>query len=85
MKRKLEISELIFKILSYLLLTIFALMCLYPFVYAISASMSGRHAVEYSEVVLLPKDIQFEAFSAMFANNMFWNSLKAIHKKKKTI
>ena len=74
MKRKLEISELIFRILSYLLLTVFALMCLYPFVYAISASMSGRHAGEYSEVVLLPKDIQFEAFSAMFANNMFWNS-----------
>ena len=74
MKRKLEISELIFKVLSYVLLTVFALMCLYPFVYAISASMSGRHAVEYSEVVLLPKDIQFEAFSSMFSNNMFWNS-----------
>ncbi len=74
MKRKLEISELIFKVLSYVLLTVFALMCLYPFVYAISASISGRHAVEYSEVVLLPKDIQFEAFSSMFSNNMFWNS-----------
>ena len=74
MKRKLEISELIFRILSYLFLTIFALMCLYPFVYAVSASMSGRHAVEYSEVVLLPKDIQFEAFASMFSNNMFWNS-----------
>ena len=74
MKRKLEISELIFRVLSYVLLTVFALMCLYPFVYAISASMSGRHAVEYSEVVLLPKDIQFEAFSNMFSNNMFWNS-----------
>ena len=74
MKRKLEISELIFKVLSYVLLTIFALMCLYPFVYAVSASMSGRHAVEYSEVVLLPKDIQFEAFANMFSNNMFWNS-----------
>lgn len=74
MKRKLEISELIFKILSYFLLTVFALMCLYPFVYAISASISGSHAVEYSEVVLFPKDIQFEAFSTMFQNNMFWNS-----------
>ena len=74
MKRKLEISELVFKVLSYVLLTVFALMCLYPFVYAISASMSGRHAIEYSEVVLLPKDIQFEAFSNMFSNNMFWNS-----------
>ena len=74
MKRKLEISELVFKILSYVLLTAFALMCLYPIVYAVSASVSGRHAVEYSEVVLLPKDLQFEAFASMFSNNMFWNS-----------
>ena len=74
MKRKLEISELIFKIISYFLLTVFALMCLYPFVYAVSASISGRHAVEYSEVILFPKDVQFEAFSMMFGNNMFWNA-----------
>ncbi len=74
MKRKLEISELIFKILSYTFLTVFALCCLYPFVYAISAALSGRHAVEYGQVVLFPKDIQFEAFARMFGNNMFWNS-----------
>lgn len=74
MKRKLEISELIFKILSYTLLTIFALACLYPFVYAVSASISGRHAVEYGQVVLFPKEVQFEAFSRMFTDNMFWNA-----------
>ena len=74
MKRKLEISELIFKIISYTCLTAFALCCLYPFVYAISASISGREAVEYSRVVLFPQDIQFEAFLEMFNNNMFWNS-----------
>ncbi len=74
MKRKLEISELVFKIISYTLLTIFAICCLYPFVYTISASISGRHAVEYNELVLLPKDIQFEAFSRMFNSNTFWNA-----------
>ena len=74
MKRKLEISELIFKIISYVFLTAFALMCLYPFLYALSASVSGRHAVEYGQVVLLPKDIQFDAFSRMFNDNMFWNA-----------
>ncbi len=74
MKRKLEITELIFKIISYTLLTLFALCCLYPFVYAISGSISGREAVEYGQVVLFPKDIQFEAFSEMFNNNMFWNA-----------
>ena len=74
MKRKLEISELIFKVISYTLLTVFAIACLYPFLYAVSASISGIHAVEYGEVVLLPKDIQFEAFARMFNDNMFWNS-----------
>ncbi len=74
MKRKLETTELIFKIISYTLLTIFALSCLYPFVYAVSSSISGRKAVEYSEVLLFPKDIQFEAFGRMFSSNMFWNA-----------
>ena len=74
MKRKLETTELIFKIISYTLLTVFAVSCLYPFVYAISSAISGRHAVEYSEVVLFPKDVQFEAFGRMFSSNMFWNA-----------
>ncbi len=46
MKRKLEISELIFKIISYVLLTVFALCCLYPFVYAASSSISGKRNVQ---------------------------------------
>ena len=74
MKRKLEFSELLFKILSYVFLTVFSLCCLYPFVYAISAAMSGRAAVEYGQVILFPKDIQFEAFLKMFNDNGFWNA-----------
>ncbi len=74
MKRKLEVSELIFKVISYIFLTIFAICCLYPFLYAISAAISGRHAVEYNEIILFPKDLQFAAFQSMFGNNMFWNA-----------
>jgi putative aldouronate transport system permease protein len=74
MKRKLEITELIFKIISYTCLTVFALCCLYPFVYAISAAISGRYEVDYGQVILFPKNIQFQAFSRMFNDNMFWNS-----------
>ncbi len=74
MKRKLEISELIFKILAYTFLGIFSICCLYPFVYAISAAISGKEAVDYNQVILLPKDVQFQAFSKMFSNNMFWNA-----------
>ncbi len=74
MKRKLETSEMIFKVISYTLLSMFALACLYPFVYAISASISGADAVDYGKVILFPKDIQFDAFSRMFNDNMFWNA-----------
>ena len=74
MKRKLEASELIFKIISYTLLLMFSLICLYPFLYAISAAVSGRTAVEYGQVILFPKDVQFQAFQRMFNDNMFWNA-----------
>ena len=74
MKRKLEVSELIFKIISYTLLTAFALACLYPFVYAVSAAISGRAPVEHNEIVLFPMEIQFSAFAEMFNDNMFWNA-----------
>ncbi len=74
MKRKLETSELIFKILSYTFLTIFALCCLYPFIYTISASISGKFYVEANKIILLPKGVQFDAFEAIFKENSFWTS-----------
>ncbi len=54
MKRKLEGSERIFKIISYVLLTVFALCCLYPFVYAVSSSISSRYAVDHGDITLVP-------------------------------
>lgn len=74
MKRKLEVSELIFKIISYTLLTLFALCCLYPFVYAIAASISDQRSVDYNEIIIFPKNVQFDAFAEMFNNNLFWNA-----------
>ena len=74
MKRKLEFTELLFKVLSYIFLTIFALCCLYPFLYAVSSSISGLEAVEKGSVVLLPQNIQFDAFLSMFNDNNFWNA-----------
>ena len=38
--KRLDRSEIVFKILAYVLLTLFALACLYPFVYLLSASIS---------------------------------------------
>ena len=74
MKRKLETSELIFKIIAYTLLTVFALCCLYPFVYALSSSISGKDMVDTNQIILLPKRIQFDAIVKVLEDNKFWSS-----------
>ena len=81
MKRKLEISELIFKIISYTFLGVFALCCLYPLVYAVSSAISQKEYVYGyggEMVILFPRgQIQLEAFTEMFSgktySNTFWN------------
>lgn len=74
MKRKIEISELIFKIISYVLLIVFALMCVYPFIYALSSSFSSKDAVDGGNVILWPVGFQAEAYRYVFTRNAFWIS-----------
>ena len=72
MHKRLDRSEIGFKIVSYFLLTIFAVACLYPFIYAISCSISGKAAIEAGKVVLWPVSVQFDAFKDIFQRTSFW-------------
>ena len=72
--KRLDRSEVIFKILAYVLLTVFALACLYPFVYLLSASISSKAAVDGGEVVLWPIGFQIDAYKDIFADSKFWLS-----------
>ena len=74
MQKNLDISEIIFKILSYLFVTVFALCCLYPFVFVISAAFSGETAINNGEVLLFPVDVQTVAFKAIIQDRGFWVS-----------
>lgn len=67
-------SELIFKIISYVLIGAFAIMTLYPLVYGFSASISGKIAYESGQVVLLPKDINFQVYRLIYMDKGFWIS-----------
>ena len=42
--QRLDTTELIFKIIAYVLVTLFALAALYPFIYTVSAAVSGKLA-----------------------------------------
>jgi len=70
--KRLTASEIIFKIIAYTLLTIFAIFCLYPFVYAVSSAISGRDAMDAGKVILFPVDFQTEALVYTFTKKQFW-------------
>ncbi len=77
--KRLDRTEIIFKILSYTLLTIFALCCLYPFIYVLSASLSNKAAVNGGFVVIIPMvdshpGIDISTYVAVFNNKEFWIS-----------
>ncbi len=67
-------SEIIFKVISYLFVTIFALLCLYPIVYAFSVSISGKVAYESGEIVLFPKELTIQAYKMVLYDKSFWIS-----------
>ena len=63
---KIDRSDLILRIISYLVITAFALFCLLPFVLMISASFSSEAAVRKSGFGLWPNEFSLDAYEWIF-------------------
>ena len=77
MKRKTEVSELIFRIVAYVFLIIFAAMCIYPLIYALAAAFSDKTSMDAGSVIILPMvgnkvGATIEAFKVAFMESQFW-------------
>lgn len=59
--KRLDRTEIIFKIIAYTLVGVFALSTLYPFIFSVSAAISGQKEMMNGEIVLYPKSVQFDA------------------------
>ena len=81
MKNKIKIGmdEKIFNVVNYTLLTIFAIMFLYPIIYVFSAAVSNPYLVEIGAVTFLPKGINLASIKeAMNLEGIwlaYWNSI----------
>jgi putative aldouronate transport system permease protein len=71
---RLNTSELVIKIVVYVFAGLFSLIALYPVVYALSASISGKMAYEFGEVVFLPKEVNLTVYKYLLTNKTFWLS-----------
>ncbi len=74
MMKRLDRTEIIFKVVSYVLLSIFALACLYPFIFLLSNSISSREATETGSVFLWPVGFNLNAYVYAFEQKDFWVS-----------
>lgn len=72
--KRLDKSEIIFKVLSYVILTVFALACIYPFIFLLANTFSTIDHVDAGEVSFFPMGWQWEAFSYVFSAKQFWIS-----------
>jgi len=81
MMKRLDKTEIAFKLVSYGLLTVFALACLYPLIYVLSGSFSSTTPVDQGRVVLWPvwgdNENGFKAYEFVFTSaysKLFWLS-----------
>lgn len=73
-KVKESLSERIFSIFNYILLTVIALLMLYPIVNIVAVSFSNYEAYLKEPWMIFPKDFTLEAYKLVFRNGYFWRS-----------
>lgn len=79
MKQKIRngiIGDVLFDVLIWLFLIFAVVVCVYPFLYVISVSISSGGAVNRGEVVLLPVDLNFEALKTVLSYRQLWVSYR---------
>ncbi|WP_421761314.1 carbohydrate ABC transporter permease [Devosia sp.] len=59
-------SDIVLKVISYAVVTLFAVFCLLPFVLMLSASLSSEAAIRQSGFGILPKDFSLTAYEYIF-------------------
>lgn len=72
--KRLTTSELVFKILAYVLLLIFSIACIYPLIFTLANALSDASYVDTNQVFVLPKGWTIENFETVYKTKLFWLS-----------
>ena len=69
-----SIGDIVFDLLIGIFLFLAVVVCVYPFIYVLSVSLSSGQAVNQGKVVLLPVDLNFEALKTVLNYKQLWIS-----------
>lgn len=65
-------GEKIFSVFNYIILTLIALLALYPFIYVLVCSLSSPSAVAAAKVWIYPKEFTLEAYYKVMNDKQIW-------------
>lgn len=68
LKKSKHADELIFKVISYIVISIFSLLCLFPFLLMISSSFMNEKEIISEGFKLIPSKLDFSAYEFLFKN-----------------
>ncbi len=69
-----SVGDMVFDAAIALFLLLAVVVCVYPFLYVVSVSISSGEAVNKGLVTLLPIDLNFEALKSVLAYKQLWTS-----------
>ena len=75
MKIKKTKSRIAFEIVNYTVLTLLALMCIFPFLNLLAVSLSSDEFTSKGEVFLIPKGVTLQAYGYLAQKNEFFTAL----------
>ncbi|ADL33678.1 sugar ABC transporter permease protein [Butyrivibrio proteoclasticus B316] len=73
-KVKLGVSDIIIRVFGYVLITFYALACIFPFLIIIGTSFTNETVIRAEGVKLIPKDFTLKAYEMVVRGGMIWRS-----------
>ena len=73
-KVKLGISDIIIRTFGYILITFYALACIFPFLIIIGTSFTNEAVIRAEGVKLIPKDFTTKSYEMVMRGGMIWKS-----------
>ncbi len=73
-KVKLGVSDIIIRVFGYVLITFYALACVFPFLIIIGTSFTNESVIRAEGVQLIPKEFTLKAYEMVVRGGMIWRS-----------
>ena len=73
-KVKLGVSDIIIRTFGYVLITLYALACIFPFLIIIGTSFTNESVIRAEGVQLIPKEFTLKAYEMVVRGGMIWRS-----------